>query len=153
MTASDRSREVLVTATLQPAPRRNHQGGDHALPERLAKQLGRRRKWIEGAIWGPFNYAQTCARLIDALRAAGAVDTLARFAAPIRAALQGHPHVRLTGGLELAAREADATEAVAEKRYDLTHTRESKAALLKALEREIYLRCAERDALREELGL
>lgn len=142
-----------MTATLQSVTSRSHRGGERALPERLAKQLGRRRKWVEGALWGPFNYATTCARLIDALRAAGAVDSLARFVAPIRAALDGHRPCRLTGGLELAATEADAAESVAEKRYDLTHTRETKENLLKALEREIYLRCQERDALRAELGL
>src|SRR6266481_2254818 len=80
--------EIRMTQpNVGPSPKRRHDGGQNALPERLAKALGRRRRWVEAAIWGDFSMSQTCARLITALRNAGATDTLAKFVAPIREAL------------------------------------------------------------------
>lgn len=137
---------------LPASPRRSHQGGERAVPERVAKVLGWRRKRAEAALWGFQNYAVICARIIETLRAVGAVETYTKFTAPLQAALAGAPAPVLTPRLELEAREADAAEDVAEKRYDLSHARETRLALLKALDKEIYAKCAERDALRRELG-
>jgi len=126
--------------------KRRHNGGTNALPEKIARVLGWRRHRVEAALWGPLNLALICARVIEALRQAGASDTLLKFAAPLRAAINGTPP-RFTPEIQIAARQADADEDVAEEKFNLCRRREQKDGLLLALDREIAAKIAERDAL------
>lgn len=58
------------------------------LPETtVAHALGTSRRAAEVALWGPMNLARRCARVIAALKAAGADEALVRFLQPIDQAI------------------------------------------------------------------
>jgi hypothetical protein len=57
------------------------------LPETVAHALGTSCRAAEVALWGPMNLARRCARVITALKAAGADEALVRFIQPIDQAL------------------------------------------------------------------
>ena len=62
------------------------------LPETVAHALGTSRRAAEVALWGPMNLARRCARVIAALKAAGADEALVRFIQPIDQAIHaGQP--------------------------------------------------------------
>ena len=60
-----------------------------ALPAAVARALGTSRRAAEAALWGPLNLARRCARVIAALKAAGADEALVRFIQPIDLAIHG----------------------------------------------------------------
>jgi len=53
----------------------------------LARALGTTRRGAEVTLWGPLNLARRCARVITALKAAGADEELVRFIQPIDLAI------------------------------------------------------------------
>lgn len=57
------------------------------LPATVAQALGTSRRAAEAALWGPLNLARRCARVIAALKAAGADEALVRFIQPIDLAI------------------------------------------------------------------
>lgn len=57
------------------------------LPATVAHALGTSRRAAEVALWGPMNLARRCARVIAALKAAGADEALVRFIQPIDQAI------------------------------------------------------------------
>ena len=59
------------------------------LPGAVAQALGTSRRAAEAALWGPLNLARRCARVIAALKAAGADEALVRFIQPIDLAIHG----------------------------------------------------------------
>lgn len=140
----------MTSPNVASSSKRKHCGGADALPERIARALGWRRHRAEAAIWGPFNYAETTARIIRALREAGATDTLAKFTAPIREALESpRPVADLNLALD-AEQEADSAEDVSELRFLRDRTDVSLAAAIRAEERAAYRACALVDALKAE---
>lgn len=57
------------------------------LPATVAQALGTSRRAAAVALWGPLNLARRCARVIAALKAAGADEALVRFIQPIDLAI------------------------------------------------------------------
>jgi len=53
----------------------------------VARALGISRRAVEVTLWGPLNLAQRCARVITALKAAGADEALVQFIQPIDLAI------------------------------------------------------------------
>lgn len=62
----------------------------------VAGALGTSRRAAAIALWGPMNLAHRCARVIAALRAAGADETLVRFIQPIDLAIHAAQPAALT---------------------------------------------------------
>jgi len=54
----------------------------------VARALGTNRRAAGVMLWGPLNLARRCARVIDALKAAGADEALVRFLQPIDLAIR-----------------------------------------------------------------
>ena len=57
------------------------------LAETVAHALGTSRRAAEVVLWGPMSLARRCARVITALKAAGADEALVRFIQPIDQAI------------------------------------------------------------------
>lgn len=57
------------------------------LPAAVAQALGISSRAAASALWGPLNLARRCARVIAALKAAGADEALVRFIQPIDLAI------------------------------------------------------------------
>ena len=74
------------------------------LPAAVAQALGTSRRAAEAALWGPLNLARRCARVIAALKAAGADEALVRFIQPIDLAIHGAQPTTVTDDGLLGAR-------------------------------------------------
>jgi hypothetical protein len=73
------------------------------LPTAVARALGTSRHAAEAALWGPKNLAHRCARVIAALKAAGADEALVRFIQPIDLAIRSAQPAALSGDERLSA--------------------------------------------------
>jgi len=73
------------------------------LPTAVARALGTSRQAAEAALWGPKNLARRCARVIAALKAAGADEALVRFIQPIDLAIQSAQPAALSDDEQLGA--------------------------------------------------
>jgi hypothetical protein len=62
----------------------------------VARALGTSRQAAAVALWGPLSLARRCARVIAALKAAGADEALVRFIQPIDLAIQAARPAALT---------------------------------------------------------
>jgi len=70
------------------------------LPETtVAHALGTSRRAAEVALWGPMNLARRCARVIAALKAAGADEALVRFLQPIDQAIHAAQPAAVTNDM------------------------------------------------------
>ena len=67
------------------------------LPALVAQALGTSRRTAEVALWGPLSLARRCARVIAALKAAGADEALVQFIQPIDLAIHAAQPSAVTG--------------------------------------------------------
>jgi hypothetical protein len=76
------------------------------LPETVAHALGTSsRRAVEVALWGPMSLARRCARVIAALKAAGADEALVRFIQPIDQAIHAAQPAAVTDDMPAVALE------------------------------------------------
>jgi len=120
-------------------------GEGDALPARVAEALGTSRRAAEIGLWGPLNLAQRCARVITALKLAGADEALVQFIQPIDLAIHAAQATAVTHDVPLwgdpVSRDADPSPAAP--------TREVAQAYLNQVYLDLELRAAQRTALTE----
>lgn len=97
--------------------KRRHWGGSDALVNQVAAELGCSRAKAASLMWGTNSAAAIAARIIRALKRAGADETLLRFAQPIDEAMQAAAPAALSGDLFIVEQEADGAEDAAEVAY------------------------------------
>jgi hypothetical protein len=113
------------------------------LPATMAQTLGTSRRAVEVALWGPLNLAQRCARVIAALKAAGADEALVSFIQPIDLAIHAAQPAAVTNqemlGAPSISQDEDWTSG--------TPTREVAQAYLNTLYEDLARRTAQRTAV------
>lgn len=108
------------------------------LPATVAQTLGTSRRAVEVALWGPLNLAQRCARVIAALKAAGADEALVSFIQPIDLAIHAAQPAAVTNEELLGASPILQDE----DRTSATPKREAAQAYLNILYDDLAMRTA-----------
>jgi hypothetical protein len=109
------------------------------LPATVAQALGTSRRVAAVALWGPLNLARRCARVIAALKAAGADEALVRFVQPIDLAIHAAQPTAVTDD-ELLETDPGSRD---EERSSAGLAREIAQAYLNRLYEELEMRTAQ----------
>lgn len=121
-------------------------GERDALPARVAEALGTSRRAAEIGLWGPLNLAQRCARVITALKLAGADEALVQFIQPIDLAIHAAQATAVTHDVPLWG---DPVSHDAGGPPPAAPTREVAQAYLNQVYLDLAQRAAQRTALTE----
>lgn len=111
--------------------KRRHWGGSDALVSKVAAELGCSRAKAGSLMWGDNSAAAIAARIIRALKRAGADETLVRFTQPIDEALHEITPTELTTDLFLAEQQVDGEEDSAELAYLAAPNRDTAVSFLR----------------------
>lgn len=140
-------------SSLGPTAARKHWGGRDSLSARVAAALGTSKRAAEGALWGPLNLANRCARVIEALQKAGAHEALVRFLQPIDAAIHSAQPPAISRDLFVAEQQTDGSEDTAETAYLTAPSADTARAYLRSIDADQAARTKLRAALAARYGL
>ena len=98
---------------------------------RVALALGCSRVKAAGLMWGPHSAAAIAARIVRALKCAGADETLVRFTQPFDEAMHEAAPPSLTPDLFLVEQEADGDEDTAQVAYLTAPNRDTAESFLR----------------------
>jgi hypothetical protein len=115
--------------------KRRHWGGSDALVAKVAAELGCSRAKAGTLMWGPNSAAALAARIVAALKRAGADETLVRFLQPLDEAMTAARPVDLNSDLFLVEQEADGDEGSAEVAYLAAPNRDTAQSFIRRAQR------------------